>query len=150
MPHYLANWAQYVSPDDYAYLIYYIENARNNVPNNKMVILLGPGATGKSKLMDDITDYIGYADCQYRDKDLSFKPIVKMALSYNIAANYTSKRYIQNLKNIIQYGQSIITCVNSLEWLNTSIVINHSLIINMNHVFDTTIPYVRRFGIAGS
>ena len=46
----LYNWNQYLSDEDYNYLIQYIENIKNNNQNNKMIILSGPSRTGKSTL----------------------------------------------------------------------------------------------------
>ena len=38
----------------YNYLIQYVENIKNNIQNDKMIILSGPGRTGKSTLEKDI------------------------------------------------------------------------------------------------
>ena len=56
--HPLYNWKQYLTDDDYNYLIQYVENVKNNIPNDKMLILSGPGSTGKSTLMDNISLYL--------------------------------------------------------------------------------------------
>ena len=37
--HQLDNWKQYLSDEDYKYLIQYIENIKHNVSNDKMIIL---------------------------------------------------------------------------------------------------------------
>ena len=57
--HYLDNWKQYLSTDDYNYLIQYIENIKNNIQNDKMIILSGPGSSGKSTLAKPLAELIG-------------------------------------------------------------------------------------------
>ena len=61
--HYLDNWKQYLENDDYNYLIQYVENIKNNIQNDKMIILSGPGRTGKSTLEKDIRTYLGDENC---------------------------------------------------------------------------------------
>ena len=61
--HYLDDWKQYLTDNDYNYLIQYIENIKNNISNNKMIILYGPGRTGKSTLKNNILEYLGDETC---------------------------------------------------------------------------------------
>ena len=61
--HHLDNWKQYLTNDDYNYLIQYIENIKNNISNDKMIILSGPSRTGKSTLKNDIQKYLGDEFC---------------------------------------------------------------------------------------
>ena len=51
--HYLYEWKQYLNNNegDYEYLIQFVENVKNNIPNDKMIILVGIGANGKSTLI---------------------------------------------------------------------------------------------------
>ena len=48
--HHLDIWKQYLTNNDYNYLIQYIKNIKNNISNDKMIILSGPSRTGKSTL----------------------------------------------------------------------------------------------------
>ena len=62
--HQLDNWKQYLSDDDYNYLIQYIENIKHNISNDKMIILYGPGGSGKTSLKIDIQKYLGHDACE--------------------------------------------------------------------------------------
>ena len=44
------SWEQYLTNEDYMYLVQYIENIKNNISNDKMIILAGPSRSGKSTL----------------------------------------------------------------------------------------------------
>lgn len=61
--HNLYSWYEYLAEDDYNYLIEYVENVKNNIPNDKMIILCGPPRTGKSTLQNDILKYLGDELC---------------------------------------------------------------------------------------
>ena len=53
-PHDLDNWKPFLDANDYNYLIQYIENIKNNIPNDKMILFSGPSRTGKSSLKNHI------------------------------------------------------------------------------------------------
>ena len=36
------SWEQYLTNEDYMYLVKYIENIKNNISNDKMIIFLEP------------------------------------------------------------------------------------------------------------
>ena len=46
----IESWKQYLTHEDYEYLFQYIENIKNGVLNDKMIILAGPARSGKSTL----------------------------------------------------------------------------------------------------
>ena len=53
MTHALDNWKPYLNEEDFEYLINYVENSKNNLPNNKFLILLGNGIQyGQSIIAD--------------------------------------------------------------------------------------------------
>ena len=62
--HALAIWSQYLQPEDYTYLIQFVENVKERLPNNKMIVLAGPGRTGKSTLQNEIKAYLGNDLCE--------------------------------------------------------------------------------------
>ena len=69
MAHPLDSWRQYLRQNDYEYVIEYVENLKNNRKNDKMMILSGPGRSGKSTLIRDIFSYIGKDKCVYCGQD---------------------------------------------------------------------------------
>lgn len=54
----LIKWKQYLSVEDYNYLVQFVDNMRNGVRNDKMIILCGPSGTGKTTLQNDIYNYV--------------------------------------------------------------------------------------------
>ena len=63
-PQNIDSWKQYLTSEDYAYLFQYIENIKNGISNDKMIILAGPGRTGKSTLIKNISSYLGDELCR--------------------------------------------------------------------------------------
>lgn len=134
MTHTLDNWKPYLNEEDFEYLINYVENSKNNLPNNKFLILLGSGANGKTTLITEIENYLGNENFRRCDINGSafFEPIVK--LIHISAINEYKKKYIQQLKNVIQYGQSIIADTNNIEKINKNLL-DCVRIIKMEHKF---------------
>ena len=62
-PHYLCNWKKYLNLEDYEYLIEYIENIKNDIPNDKMIILSGTSRNNNTTIKTDIQTYLGYELC---------------------------------------------------------------------------------------
>jgi predicted AAA+ superfamily ATPase len=114
--HYLDNWKQYLYVADYNYLIQYIENIKNNIPNDRMIILSGPGRSGKSTLQTDITKYLGNG------------------FFCEIDEIYRSKKSNQAIVNFIKYKQSFIASTNHIEKIPVTLL-EYSKIINMTHIF---------------
>ena len=134
MTHILNNWKPYLIQEDFEYLINYVENCKNNLPNNKLLILLGSGGNGKSTLIKEISNYIGNENFRKCDTNGSafLEPIVKL-IHITAIDEYTNK-YIQQLKNVIQYGQSIIAETNNNENINTKLL-DCVRVIKMEHKF---------------
>ena len=135
MTHILQSWQPYLSDDDFQYLITYVENIKQNLPNNKLLLLLGNrGANGKSTLIREIVRYIGNEHFRLCDINGSAfnQPIVKLIHIPSI--NEYRKKYIQQLKNVIQYGQSIIAETNDIEKIPENLL-DSIKIIKMSHIF---------------
>jgi DNA polymerase III delta prime subunit len=131
----LDNWKPYLIEEDFEYLKMYVENSKNNLPNNKLLILLGNGgANGKSTLITEISNYLGNENFRRCDTNGSafLEPIVK--LIHIPAIDEYKNKYIQQLKNIIQYGQSIICETNKIEKINKNLS-DCVRIIKMEHKF---------------
>lgn len=135
--HPLDNWKQYLSNDDYTYLIQYIENIKHNGSNDKMIILSGPGRTGKTTLKNDIQKYLGNDTCEnYKmSGDIIYSENIKklgfFCLIEEIKSNKKNNRAIINL---IKYKQSFIAETCQIESVNINLL-EFSKIIEMNHIF---------------
>ena len=135
--HQLDNWKQYLSEDDYSYLIKYIENIKHNISNDRMIILYGPGGSGKTSLKVDIQKYLGHDTCEnYKmSGDIIYNENIKrlgfFCLNDEIKISKKNNRAIINL---IKYKQSFIadTCV--IERVNINLL-EFSRIIELNHIF---------------
>jgi hypothetical protein len=135
MTYALDNWKPYLNEEDFEYLINYVENSKNNLPNNKFLILLGNGgANGKSTLITEIENYLGNENFRRCDTYGSafLEPIVK--LIHISAIDEYKKKYIQQLKNVIQYGQSIIAETNDIKKIHKNLL-DCVRIIKMEHKF---------------
>ena len=135
--HYLESWKQYLTSSDYDYLIQFVENIKNKMPNDKMIILSGPGRTGKSTLQKDITTYLGIEDCGHCYMKCDFicrKTIQPLIFFCGIDEISRSKKSNQALINFIKYKQSFIASTIRIEKVNKALF-EHSRIINMTHIF---------------
>ncbi len=106
--HTLEHWKPSMSPEDYDYLITFLENAKSNRPNNTMLVIQEPEGT-KSNLIFHIVNYMGNENCTMCNAygDAFHQPITK--LIYIDSIDDYQFLFIQQLKNVIQYGQSIVT-----------------------------------------
>jgi ABC-type phosphate/phosphonate transport system ATPase subunit len=135
--HPLHHWSQYLTPEDYVYVIQYIYNVKNNVSNDKMIILSGESRTGKSTLKIDICNYLGDDLCgNYLMSgeliyEKTIKPLVFFCGIDEISGN---KKTNQAIINFIKYKQSFIADTNHIERVNTDLL-EHCKIITMKHVF---------------
>jgi ABC-type cobalamin/Fe3+-siderophores transport system ATPase subunit len=135
--HYLDNWKQYLTDDDYNYLIQYVENIKNNIPNDKMIILHGPGRSGKSTLKKDIQTYLGDEICgnfMMSGEIIYSENIKKLGFFCGIDEIYSSKKNNIAIINLIKYKQSLITDTHDIERVNKKLL-EFSKIIKMEHIF---------------
>lgn len=142
--HSLHSWAQYLKQDDYDYLIQYIENVKNNIPNNKMIILSGKGRTGKSTLINDISHYLGdefiknagilsFVDDLIYCENIKQKLVCLCEIDELPTRNYLYNK-VKAIINFIKYNQSIITMTIHIEKVNKN-VLEYCRVITMEHVF---------------
>jgi len=145
--HYLYKWKQYLNNNeiDYEYLIKFVENVKNNIPNDKMIILVGIGANGKSTLIRDIKYYLGEDLCKHytwnKHTDIIYEQNIKRLVTFLADTFYISnkKNAIINKKNnalinLIKYKQSFIAETNEIDYSNTRLL-EHAKIIKMTHCF---------------
>jgi hypothetical protein len=138
-------WSQYLQQEDFDYLIQYIENIQNGIPNNEMIILLGLGRNGKTTLKHEICTYLGEELCGYMyDRvlhELIYEENIKPFIIFQEGDIYrteqnnkSNKKLINSLINFIRYGISFITILNDVDTVNQKIL-EHSKIIMMTHIF---------------
>jgi hypothetical protein len=134
----LQSWVQYLSTDDYALLVRYVENVKNGIPNDHMLILCGPGRTGKTVLMNEITVYLGNDMCgpvPVSMTDIIFSDhIQRLGLLEGLEEMYGSKKTVNAIVNLIRYKQSFIAAICELDKIPQKIL-EHSQVIHMTHVF---------------
>ncbi len=131
------NWEQYLATEDYAYLIQYIENIKNGVSNDKMMIFAGPGRTGKTTLKYNIVSYLGEELCRGYPMSGEFiydESIKPLGLFCGIEDISRSKKNNQAIINFIKYKQSFIADTIHIERVNKKLL-EHSKIITFTHVF---------------
>jgi len=143
------NWQQYLQQADFEYLIQYIENIKNGIPNHEMIILLGPGCNGKSTLIEEIQTHLGDQLFEFHDvRELIYeeniKPLIFLqeGILLNTNRNYRRiKNFPNAVINFINYGVSFIIETNHLDTINTRIL-EHSRIIEMTHIFTPNAQYI--------
>jgi chromosomal replication initiation ATPase DnaA len=134
MEHELNGWKQYLDADDFEYMLNYVDNIKNNMPNNKVMILFGTGNNGKTTLINQISNYIGKQKFKSRyTYDFTKTESNGFVVHFSELDNYNDY-VIQNMLHLIQNGQFVIIDDNTLEHMN-NILLNNSKVITMKHVF---------------
>jgi len=133
----IISWEQYLTNEDYAYLIQYIENIKNGILNDKMIILAGPDRTGKSTLIKHINSYLSDDLCGYYPMscDFIYCETIKPLVFFNgIDEISRSKKNNQAIINFIKYKQSFIADTDDISRVNNKLL-EHSRVIMMTHIF---------------
>jgi DNA helicase TIP49 (TBP-interacting protein) len=134
MSDFFDNWKQYLSIEDYNYLITFVENIKNGLPNEKMIILYGPGRTGKTTLKNNITSFLGNTLCgsYVMSGSIIYEENIKKLIVLDEL--YSKSIHTQAIINLIKYKQSIISVINNIEKVNKKLL-DYSYVIHMNHQF---------------
>ena len=134
--HPLRHWKPYLEKEDYHYLIQYVENILRGIPNDKMIILFGPGRSGKTTLKNDILSYLGDEKCgEYAvSNDIIYSENIKPLVLFTGIHDQKNLKTITLFVNLIKYKQSIITDTTRLNRVNSQLV-DHSRVIRLIHVF---------------
>lgn len=136
-------WFQYLKQEDFEYLIQYIENIKNGIPNHEMIILFGHGCNGKTTLINEIGTHFGdelitgVYDVRELICEEDITPLVFLqdGILHRTNQNYKYNRTFANaLINFINYGVSFIGVAYQLDTVNERIL-EHSRIIEMTHRF---------------
>ena len=114
--HFLENWKQYLNADDYYYIIQYVENIKNNIPNDKMIILSGKGRVGKTFLKNNISQYLGEelcGECPISGDLIYNENIKRLGFFCGIDEIDKAKKNVPAILNFIKYiiqFQRILVC----------------------------------------
>jgi hypothetical protein len=112
--HPLDNWKPYLNKHDFNHLIEFIENNKNNIPNQKkIIILMGKQRTGKTSLLNDIYKYSNNI-WLFDGFHTNLNNIIKKYKNQHIIISYLSNIYYNLL------GKTIL---------------DNAFIINMTHKF---------------
>jgi len=135
--HPLHSWSQYLLQDDYDYIIQYVENVKNNMPNDKMIILSGCPRTGKTTLKMNISNYLGeelYGEYPLSGEFIYYENIKKLGFLCGVEEISRSKKNNQAIINFIKYKQSLIADTNNIGRVNENLI-EHCRVIVMEHMF---------------
>jgi ABC-type polar amino acid transport system ATPase subunit len=125
----------YISNEDYVYLSTFVKNCNMGIVNDKMVVLYGPGNSGKTTLILQICNYLGncrrvpfdglYID-QFFDTNYKLVEILEADLSE-----------VTDVKSLFDQlmicPTNFITATNDISDFKD--VMPHIKVITMNHVF---------------
>jgi hypothetical protein len=143
----LQGWHQYISQEDFDYLIQYVENIKDGILNDEIIILFGRGRNGKTTLMYHIRLYLGrdiWDKLPDEIETLICEENIKPLILVHERMNNTNKNCKRNRNlanaviNFMNYGISFIIAINEIETVNQKII-EHSKIITMTHIFPNTL-----------
>lgn len=136
----IERWRNYLTTDDYDYLFQYIENIKNGILNDKMIILAGPSGCGKSTLKNNIQSYVGNEFCciwpvSSASQILSWEDHIKpLGFLCGVDEIRRSKKSNMDIISLIKYKQSFIADTIHIERVYYKLL-DHSRIIRMHHIF---------------
>lgn len=132
----LETWKAYLNEVDYKFLINFVNNMENNIPNDKILILNGKSGTGKTTLINEIKNKIGtrnFHENSFIEGEFFFKQ-KKLGIHICGIHEYKNKKYLEIIKNIFESNISIIADTNCSENIHPEIL-NNSFVITMDHCF---------------
>jgi tRNA uridine 5-carbamoylmethylation protein Kti12 len=135
--HPLRDWSQYLTQTDYNYLIQYVENVKNDISNDRMIVLSGYPRTGKSTLKANICEYLGQELCGEYPVSGEFiynENIKRLGLFCGIDEISRSRKNNRAIINFIKYKQSLIADTNQIERVNPQLL-EYCRVITMEHMF---------------
>ena len=125
----------YLTEDQQDHILNFINNAKNGIKNDKMIILICSGKNGKTSLMNEIKRELdSYCD-NFTLRNLINNPTRKMI----ILDNDNLFRMRVSEQEILYYlicdrKENIIATTNSLKSI-PDYILDHSLVIHMKHTF---------------
>ena len=111
-------WRDLLSPADFDYLVGFIENVKNNKPNDKMMIIhSGPKLIGKpGTLKTEIITYLGRELCgtYFMSGEIIYNENIKR-LAFLSGLDEVPYRTNNAIINLIKYRQSCIADTNYVD-----------------------------------
>jgi len=125
----------YLTEDQQDHILDFVNNAKNGMKNDKMIILLGSGKNGKTSLVEEIKRELDSYCENLKLSNLINNPTRKMI----ILDNDNLFRMRVSERELLQYfifdgKENIIATADSLKSISVDIL-DHSLVIQMEHVF---------------
>lgn len=120
------SWSSYLNEKDYNYLLEFIYNLKNNISNDKILILHGLPRTGKTTLINEMKKIVGkehFHDNSFLEGEKFFQPRKRAIHIYGIQ-QYQEKKYLSSIKTMFENNVSIISDTNSLEKIDKEILEN--------------------------
>ena len=133
---FLVSWKPYLNEKDYEFLLNFVNNMENNIPNDKILILHGKSGTGKTTMINEIKNKIGirnFHENSFIEGEFFFKE-KKLGLHIYGIHEYQNRKYLEIIKNIFESNISIISDTNCIQSIHTEILEN-SYVIKMDHCF---------------
>jgi hypothetical protein len=125
----------YLTEDQQDHILDFVNNAKNGIKNDKMIILLGSGKNGKTSLVEEIKRELDSYCENLKLSNLINNPNRKMIILDNdnlfrmrVAEQETLYYLICDRK------ENIIATANSLKSI-PDCILDHSLVIHMKHAF---------------
>jgi hypothetical protein len=112
----IIKFKNYMQNDYYNYLYEYIENIKNNIKNEKIIIIVGTGRSSITTIIDDIEKYMGKKYC-YKNIFEKYNTDNKLLI---LDLAITNKN-IDILNNLIDNNISIIGTSYNVTEINESL-----------------------------
>ena len=112
----ITKFKNYMQNDYYNYLYEYVENIKNNIKNEKIIIIVGTGRSSITTIINDIVKYIGEDYCSRNIFENSNNHNKLLILDLEI-----NNKNIITLKNLINNNISIIGTSYNITEINESL-----------------------------
>ena len=116
----IIKFKNFMQNDYYNYLYEYVENIKNNIKNEKIIIIIGTGRSSITSIIDDIEKYIGENYCIrdiFENCNGNFNGNSKL-LILDLEIN---NKNIDILNNLINNNISIIGTSHNVNEINESL-----------------------------
>ena len=132
MENVLKRWRPYIEEKEFEIMNVFFKNVCNKTPTGRLMIIKGPGKTGKTTFVSQVVDIIGARYISHIsdkvDKDLIF--VSEPAINSNIF----SAKQIEDIKHKVDESKSLIMICNDIDIPKE--IEKYCEIIEFKHLFD--------------